>query len=53
MNKATDLKNALLALFRSGADSEHDETEMEELLEDIDFSSPFSKVCFCNVFITY
>ena len=39
MNKATDLKNALLALFRSGADSEHDETEMEELLEDIDFSS--------------
>ena len=32
MNKATDLKNALLALFRSGADSEHDETEMEELL---------------------
>ena len=32
MNKATDLKNALLALFRSGADSEHDETEIERFL---------------------
>lgn len=39
MNKANELKNALLVLFRSGADSEHEEAELEALLEDIHFSS--------------
>ena len=37
MNKAKDLKLALYALFRSGADEDHDAEELAELLEDIDF----------------
>ena len=39
MNRVTELKNAISHLFRSGADAEHDEQEMESLLEDIDFSN--------------
>ena len=37
MTKARELKLALYALFRTGADDEHDEDEMMELLEDINF----------------
>ena len=37
MSKANELKNALVGLFRSGADAEHDADEMEGLLEGIDF----------------
>ena len=37
MNRTIELKNALSALFRSGADREHDENELMDLLEDIDF----------------
>ena len=39
MNKAKDLQLALYALFRSGADEDHDEVEMAELLEDMDFNA--------------
>ena len=39
MNRAIYLREALLKLFRSGADGEHDEEEMEELLDGIDFSA--------------
>ena len=39
MNRVTELKNAISHLFRSGTDAEHDEQEMEGLLDDIDFSN--------------
>ena len=37
MNKVDELENTLTELFRSGADEDHDETEMEELLEGMDY----------------
>ena len=39
MNRTEYLKRNLRALFRSGADGEHDAQEMQELLEDLDFAS--------------
>lgn len=39
MKKANDLKVTLLDLFRSGATEEHDVTDMEGLLDGIDFAA--------------
>lgn len=46
MNQATILKDSLTALFRSGADEDHDADEMQELLEGIDFTALMQAICF-------
>ena len=39
MNKAIELENALTGLFRKGTEVGHSETEIDELLEDIDYDT--------------
>ena len=45
MNMAKKLELALNELFISGADGEHDEREMVELLEDLDFHALLQGLC--------
>ena len=45
MNRTIELKNAMTALFRSGADREHNANEMVELLDGIDFLDLLQSVC--------
>ena len=39
MNKAIELENALTGLFRKGTEVGYSETEIDELLEDIDYDT--------------
>ena len=45
MNKAKDLKIALTGLFLTGTDAEHDERDMAELLDGIDFHELLQAIC--------
>ena len=45
MNMANDLELALNGLFSDGADEEHDEDEMIELLEGVDFHALVQTLC--------
>ena len=42
MNRAEYLKRSMVALFRSGADEDHNAQEMQELVEDLDFGTLLS-----------